>query len=164
MHYRPAELKPIGGRPEDFLATDEQFAVCNDILRRSALNEWDDLMARARGRYFKREGTDDTVIHRMRERTPKTLQDVKWLNHESRAEDSGYSSWHSSFSEKDLGYSDQNNVNPGPSGGSGIFGARFMAGQGNDDPGPSDGYAELQRSLDEEAAWMADQEGNPYTC
>ena len=100
----------------------------------------------------------------MRERTPKTLQDVKWLNHDTRAEDSGYSSWHSSFSEKDLAYSGQNNVNPGPSGGSGILGARFMAGQDSLDPGPSDGYAELQRSLDEEAAWMAEQDGNPYTC
>lgn len=104
MHFRPAELKPIGGRPEDFLATNEQYNVCSDILRRSAENDWDDLIPKTRGRARRREEAADTAFHVDRERTPRTINEVRKLS-EDGADDSGYSSWHSSFSEKDLGYS-----------------------------------------------------------
>ena len=104
MHYRPAELKPIGSRPEDFLATNEPYNVCSDILRRSAENDWVDLMPKTRGRVRTREGTADTAFHLDRERTPRTIDEVRKLS-EDGADDSGYSSWHSSFSEKDPGYS-----------------------------------------------------------
>ncbi len=104
MHYRPAELKPIGSRPEDFLATNEQFKACSEILRRSIENDWNDLVPKGRGRLRAREGTVDTANHKHQERTPRTINDVRKLS-EDGADDSGYSSWHSSFSEKDLGYS-----------------------------------------------------------
>lgn len=104
LHFRPAELKPIGSRPEDFLATNDQHNVCSAILRRSIENDWDDLVPKARGRTRTREVTARPPLQLDRERTPRTIDEVRKLS-EDGADDSGYSSWHSSFSEKDPGYS-----------------------------------------------------------
>ena len=108
MHFRPAELKPIGSRTEDFLATNKQYDVCSDILRRSFENDWDDLIPKTRKtRAKRRKEPAVTAFHVDRERTQHTIDEVRKLS-EDGANDSGYSSFHSSLSEKDPGYSNLN--------------------------------------------------------
>jgi hypothetical protein len=125
LHYRPSQLKPIGSRPEDFLATAEQLAVCGEILRRSIHNDWAyldqkgqgkvpmranfDSGENSRGRMQTRDTAADAAARVKREMTPRNIHDFRRTEaarklSEGGTDDSGYSSWHSSFGEKDPGY------------------------------------------------------------
>ncbi|KIV85804.1 hypothetical protein PV11_01461 [Exophiala sideris] len=43
LHQDLAQPNPIENRPEDFLATDAQKALCDDVLRRATEGRWDDV-------------------------------------------------------------------------------------------------------------------------
>lgn len=43
MHQDRRQANPIGSRPEDFLATNAQKQVAEEILKRSVAGYWDDL-------------------------------------------------------------------------------------------------------------------------
>ncbi|KAI1618508.1 hypothetical protein EDD37DRAFT_606437 [Exophiala viscosa] len=43
LHQDLAQANPIENRPEDFLATDAQKALCDEILRRASEGQWEDI-------------------------------------------------------------------------------------------------------------------------
>lgn len=43
LHQDPTQANPIGSRPEDFLATDAQKKVCDEVLVRSFACNWEDV-------------------------------------------------------------------------------------------------------------------------
>ncbi|KAK5458387.1 hypothetical protein LTS15_004467 [Exophiala xenobiotica] len=94
FHQNPYQANPINNRVEDFLATDSQKAVCDEILSRSLACRWEDTTptpGRGRGpaqtaTNRRHEGEDDESPtadrdHRFtRESTPRNLDDVQMMD------------------------------------------------------------------------------------
>ncbi|OQV09113.1 hypothetical protein CLAIMM_13280 [Cladophialophora immunda] len=80
LHQDPAQANPINNRPEDFLATDGQKEVCDQVLRRSLACQWDDIPATPTP--TRRAEEEHRGVHRggfYRESTPKDMRDVRML-------------------------------------------------------------------------------------
>ncbi|EXJ78339.1 hypothetical protein A1O3_09500 [Capronia epimyces CBS 606.96] len=77
LHQNSAQANPIGSRPEDFLATDKQKEVCDEVLMRSLACDWHDVPVLP-----VKQAEDDVGTKSMRflrETTPKDLKDVEML-------------------------------------------------------------------------------------
>ncbi|KAK7890229.1 hypothetical protein LTR67_008114 [Exophiala xenobiotica] len=93
FHQNPYQANPINSRVEDFLATDSQKAVCDEILSRSLACRWEDTTPAPPGPGPAQtatsqchEGDDDESStadgdHRFtRESTPRNLGDVQMMD------------------------------------------------------------------------------------
>jgi hypothetical protein len=91
FHQNPYQANPINSRVEDFLATDSQKAVCDEILCRSLACRWEDTTpAPGRGpaqtatdQCHEREDDESSTIdrdHFTRESTPRNLGDVQMMD------------------------------------------------------------------------------------
>ncbi|EXJ88337.1 hypothetical protein A1O1_05267 [Capronia coronata CBS 617.96] len=76
LHQNPAQANPISNRPEDFLATDKQKDVCDEMLARSLACDWSNMPVPPLKQ--KAEDVMDLLPYH-RESTPKNLQDVRML-------------------------------------------------------------------------------------
>ncbi|OAL37406.1 hypothetical protein AYO20_03255 [Fonsecaea nubica] len=78
LHQDPTQANPINNRPEDFLATDTQKDVCDQVLHRSLVCQWDDIPTTL----TTRTEQGHRVVHHghfHRESTPRDMRDVRML-------------------------------------------------------------------------------------
>ena len=79
LHQDPSQANPIGSRPEDFLATDAQKHVCDEVLSRSFACHWDDIPVSSKTQ----AGEEEALINCGffdREHTPTNLEDAQMLD------------------------------------------------------------------------------------
>jgi hypothetical protein len=80
LHQYSSQANPIDNRPEDFLATETQKEVCDEVLFRSWASEWDDVPVTHDGQVEDGHDVDADEKHFDRERTPRILQDLSMLD------------------------------------------------------------------------------------
>ncbi|KAJ4549310.1 hypothetical protein HRR86_006698 [Exophiala dermatitidis] len=79
LHQDPAQANPIGSRPEDFLATDKQKSVCDEVLARSLTCNWENIPPPPQKR-AEDVGSGMIRLPFDRSSTPKNLNDVRMLD------------------------------------------------------------------------------------